>query len=68
MVRVSYPGLRDPVAVCRELAPYRVQLIRLQMKCRPFGDQYKALGLAVDGLDDAIGALTGDRRLLHLKE
>jgi hypothetical protein len=67
MVRVRYGGLNDPKGACLALKPYRDRLIELGARFRPFGPEYRALDQAVSALDDAIGALCGDRELLHLK-
>lgn len=46
-------NLDEAIAAFDGLAPYRHQLLELQQKCRPFGRDYLALGIAIAGLDTA---------------
>jgi hypothetical protein len=43
----------EAVAAFLELRPYYDQLCALRLRCRPFGGDYLALGIAIDGLDTA---------------
>lgn len=56
MVARSYVGLGTPesaVAKFDRLAPYVVELLALRSECDPRGPDYKALGIALDGLQTA---------------
>lgn len=56
MVRQSYPGLggeRAAVQAFTSLSPYAAELRRLQSRCKPFGRDYMALAIALDGLESA---------------
>jgi hypothetical protein len=53
MARQSYPGLRDPIGEFEALRPYVDQLRKLQQQCRPFGRDYLAIAIALDGLESA---------------
>lgn len=53
MVRQTYVGIGDPMRVFAELAPYARQLRDLQSRCKPFGRDYHALAIALEGLESA---------------
>jgi len=53
MTRVRYIGVRDPVRAFEELRPYVQQLRELQRQCKPFGADYLAIAIAIDGLTTA---------------
>lgn len=56
MVRQTYVGLGDQSEAIRaftSLAPYANELRRLQTSCRPFGRDYHAVAIALDGLESA---------------
>jgi len=53
MVKITYVGVADPVARFEALRPC-VQLLRqMQRQCRPFGRDYHAIAIALEGLDSA---------------
>ena len=53
MVRRTYVGLPDPVRNFEELRPYVGQLRAMQRTCKPFGRDYLAIAIALDGLETA---------------
>jgi hypothetical protein len=53
MVRMTYIGLADPVGEFEALRPYVVRLRDLQRRCKPFGRDYHAIAIAIEGLEDA---------------
>lgn len=56
MVRRTYVSLGDPKDAVRafsSLAPYATELRRLQASCKPFGRDYHAMAIALDGLESA---------------
>ena len=59
MTRVRYTGLPDPVNAFEALTPYVDQLRALQMRCKPFGADYLALAIALDGVQTAAYHFTG---------
>lgn len=53
MVQMRYPGLADPLREFEELRPYVTKLREMQRRCRPFGRDYHAIAIAIDGLETA---------------
>lgn len=53
MTRVRYVGVPEPVREFEALRPYVDHLRRLQRGCKPFGRDYLALAIALDGLETA---------------
>lgn len=53
MTPVRYLGVADPVREFERLRPYVDQLRRLQRQCKPFGRDYLAIAIALDGLETA---------------
>ena len=53
MVRRTYVGVSDPEQRFRELTPYVEALRRMQFTCKPFGRDYLAIAIAIDGLESA---------------
>ena len=53
MVRRTYVGVGDPVRRFEELRPYVRALRAMQFTCKPFGRDYLAIAIALDGLDIA---------------
>ncbi|HEY8574406.1 hypothetical protein [Phenylobacterium sp.] len=53
MTRIRYTGISDPVKAFEELTPLVEQLRKLQMRCKPFGADYHAIGVAIEGLQTA---------------
>jgi hypothetical protein len=53
MTRVRYTGLPDPVKAFEELTPFVDRLRQMQMRCKPFGADYLAIAIALDGLQTA---------------
>jgi hypothetical protein len=53
MTKVGYPGIGDPVKAFEDLRPLVDRLRALQRGCRPFGRDYHAIAIALDGLDSA---------------
>lgn len=53
MVRVTYVGLGDAVRRFEALQPYVNELRAMQRACKPFGRDYLAIAIAIDGLDSA---------------
>lgn len=53
MAKQSYVGLGEPVREFEALRPYVNQLRKLQQKCKPFGRDYLAIAIAIDGLESA---------------
>lgn len=51
MAKQTYVGITDPVAEFEKLKPYVHQLRLLQQKCKPFGRDYHAIEIALDGLN-----------------
>jgi hypothetical protein len=43
-----------------DLAPLVAQLRHLQRRCKPFGQEWCALAVAVEGLSEAAEAVTGE--------
>lgn len=52
-MRMTYPGPHDPIAEFEALRPLAERLRQMQTRCRPFGRDYHAIALALDGLDTA---------------
>jgi hypothetical protein len=52
-MRMTYPGLDDPILEFEQLRPLAERLRQLQTRCKPFGRDYHALAIALDGLDTA---------------
>ena len=50
MSKVTYVGVLDPVRRFEELRPYVKLLKAMQRQCRPFGRDYLAIAIALDGL------------------
>lgn len=59
MTRIRYIGLADPIQAFEDLTPYVGQLRALQMRCKPFGADYLALAIALDGVQTAAYHFTG---------
>ena len=53
MVKLNYVGLTDPVREFEALKPYVNELRKMQQKCKPFGRDYMAIAIALDGLESA---------------
>ena len=53
MVRQTYIGIGDAVRVFEDLTPYARRLRELQSRCKPFGRDYHALAIAIEGLESA---------------
>jgi hypothetical protein len=53
MVKINYVGIGDPIAAFDALRPYVAELRKMQMKCKPFGRDYHAIAIALDGLESA---------------
>lgn len=53
MVRQTYIGIGDAVRVFEDLTPYARRLRELQGRCKPFGRDYHALAIAIEGLESA---------------
>ena len=53
MVRRTYIGISDPVPQFEALSGYDAQLRAMQRKCKPFGRDYMAIAIALDGLETA---------------
>ena len=53
MVRMNYLGVRDPVAAFEDLKPLVARLRAMQQTCKPFGRDYHAIAVALEGLDTA---------------
>ena len=53
MVRRTYIGVSDAVASFEALRPYDQQLRAMQRNCKPFGRDYFAIAIALDGLQTA---------------
>lgn len=53
MTPVRYLGVPDAVREFERLRPYVDQLRRLQRQCKPFGRDYLAIAIALDGLETA---------------
>lgn len=53
MARLAYPGLTDPRVDFEKLKPLVAELRALQRRCKPFGRDYHALAVAIDGLETA---------------
>lgn len=53
MVQQTYAGIGDPIRVFEDLIPYARRLRELQRRCKPFGRDYHALAIAIDGLESA---------------
>lgn len=53
MVRQTYVGIGDAVRVFTDLTPYARRLRELQRCCKPFGRDYHALAIAIEGLESA---------------
>ncbi|HPA37586.1 MAG TPA: hypothetical protein PLV04_02490 [Phenylobacterium sp.] len=53
MVQRAYVGLADPLREFEALRPYADQLRALQRRCKPFGRDYNAIAIALDGLETA---------------
>lgn len=62
MVRQTYPGISDAAAEFRKLRPLVDQLRALQRRCRPFGGDYHAIALALEGLETAAYHFTREPR------
>lgn len=63
--RANNGWLRDPVAAAGAfdaLVPYAADLRQLQSPCRPFGADYLALAIAMEGLDTASFHFTREAR------
>jgi hypothetical protein len=50
----------EAVAAFVGLRPYHTHLQKMQIRCRPFGGDYLALGIALQGLDTAALHFTGE--------
>ena len=59
MARVRYLGLSDPASDFRRLAPFRAELIAMASRCRPYGDDYKAIHQVIETLDSCATRFTG---------
>lgn len=53
MARQAYPGVADPVAEFEKLRPMVAELRRMQRRCAPFGRDYHAIAVALEGLETA---------------
>lgn len=53
MVRQTYIGIGDPIQAFEDLEPYARRLRELQARCKPFGRDYHALAIALEGLESA---------------
>jgi hypothetical protein len=53
MVRRTYGGIGDPVQAFERLRPYVNELMALRGRCKPFGRDYHALSIALEGLESA---------------
>ena len=53
MVHRTYVGVSDPVQRFEELTPFVQALRKMQFTCRPFGRDYHAIAIALDGLETA---------------
>ena len=53
MCRHTYTSLADPIRDFDALRPFVIELRRLQGQCKPFGRDYHALAIALEGLDSA---------------
>jgi hypothetical protein len=48
---MTYVGVQDPEARFEELRPYVALLRKMQRGCRPFGRDYHAIAIALEGLE-----------------
>jgi hypothetical protein len=53
MARQTYATLGDPVRAFEALRPYVDQLRVMQRQCKPFGRDYHAIAIAIEGLETA---------------
>ena len=53
MTRVRYLGLSDPRQAFEDLRPLHKALIRMMMRCKPFGPDYLVLSAAKAALETA---------------
>lgn len=53
MVRVTYVGVPDAVRAFEAMRPLVEQLRGLQRGCKPFGRDYHALAIAIEGMESA---------------
>jgi hypothetical protein len=53
MTRQAYPGLANPDSEFEKLRPLVAELRRMQTRCRPFGADYHAIAVALNGLETA---------------
>jgi hypothetical protein len=51
MVRMTYVGVADPETAFEAFRPYVARLRDLQRLCKPFGRDYHAIAIAIDGLE-----------------
>jgi hypothetical protein len=54
MVRVRYTGLGQPEHAAQDfdaLAPYALEMVAMRAECIPFGADWAAMGIALDGLE-----------------
>ncbi len=53
MARTGYPRISNPVDACRELMPYRRQLVGMMTKYRPYSPEYRAIQSALEGMSNS---------------
>ncbi|MDB5467158.1 MAG: hypothetical protein JWQ46_1920 [Phenylobacterium sp.] len=67
MVVVRYLGLINAKQSFEALKPLRAELIRMQMRYRPFGPDYLILSAATKALDTAAYHFTGEPDFFAMK-
>jgi hypothetical protein len=53
MVRRTYIGVRDPLGRFDAMKPFVAELRAMQRECKPFGRDYHAIAVAIEGLETA---------------
>lgn len=69
MVHRTYYGLGPAEVAVREfdaLQPHVLQMLEMQQECTPFGPDYMAVGIALDGLETAAFHFTRRRNFYHM--
>jgi len=51
MVRMTYVGVANPEKAFEDLRPFVSRLRNMQRQCKPFGRDYHAIAIAIDGLE-----------------
>jgi hypothetical protein len=67
MVQVRRSGISDPKRAFEELRPYRLRLIAMMDRCRPFHADFLILHAAQRALDAAAHYFTGEPDFFALK-